>query len=220
MIRNILFDLDGTLTDPREGIVRSVLFALERMGRELPLEDSLDWVIGPPLQQSLGSLLNSKDETELARCLGHFRERFSDIGLFENNLYPEIPELLDDLKSQGYNLFVATSKPKVFADRILEHFDLKSRFQQVYGSGLDGTKIEKAEVIGDLIIGEAIAPKTAIMVGDREHDVFGAKHHGIACIGVLYGYGSREELVNAGAIAVCETPSELPSIISFSIACA
>jgi phosphoglycolate phosphatase len=212
MRSNLLFDLDGTLTDPRPGLVRSVLAALERMGRELPHEADLNFIIGPPIQHSLATILETVDEKEIERCLGYFRERYSTVGLFENEVYPGIPEALVDLKSKGYHLYVATGKPKPFADRILERFDLDQYFVRAYGSRLDGSRIEKHEVIEDVLIAESIDPKTAIMVGDREHDVIGAKKHGIPTIGVLYGYGAQDELTGSGAVALCDHPGNLADL--------
>ena len=211
LAKNVLFDLDGTLTDPRDGIVRSILYALEKMGR--PREDSpaLNWVIGPPIQKSFPILLETEDAGEVAQAVAFFRERFSETGLFENQVYGGVPAMLESLGE--YRLFIATSKPRVFAERILRHFDLDGHFEAIYGSELDGTRIDKADLIAYLLQEEGL-DKDAVMIGDREHDVIGANANGIPCIGVLYGYGSREELTKAGACALCEAPQEIVATLS------
>ncbi len=214
MTNNILFDLDGTLTDPKLGIVGSVLYALDKMGCERPGFEELDWVIGPPLHQSFGKLLQTEDPAEMMRAVAFYRERFGDVGMFENRVYDGIEAVLDGLHAEGYSLFIATSKPKFYADKILDHFRLSKYFIQLYGSNLDGSRSNKAEVIEDLLNEQKVSPATALMIGDREHDVLGALHHEIPCLGVLYGYGSRDELVRAGARALVETPSEITEQIA------
>jgi len=208
---NVLFDLDGTLTDPRDGIVRSVLYALERMGREREDGPDLDWLIGPPIQKSFPILLGTEDASEVARAVGFFRERFSEVGLFENAVYEGIPLALSSLDGP---LFVATSKPVVFAERVLRHFELDGFFAGVYGSELDGTRTAKADVIGHLLACEGLSAEECVMVGDREHDAIGARAHGMRCIGVLYGYGSREELLAAGVSGLCGSPGELVGVLA------
>lgn len=146
--------------------------------------------------------------------MGFYRERFGDVGMYEIRVYQGIEAVLDHLCVDGYSLFVATSKPKFFADEILDHFQLSKYFIQVYGSNLDGSRSSKAEVIEDLLVGEQIQSTTALMVGDREHDVRGAAAHGIPCIGVLYGYGLEPELREAGATALCAEPLQLADVIT------
>lgn len=209
MLRRIIFDLDGTLTDPREGILRSVAYGMERMGRPLEISTELNWLIGPPLQNALGRLLETEDSELINRCLEFFRERFSKTGMYENEVYPGVRELLASLRKQDLDLYVATSKPTTFATQILEHFELATYFTGIYGSELDGSVIRKGDVIRRLLVDESLDGADAMMVGDREHDVLGAREHGIPCIGVLYGYGSRQELLSAGAVAICESPAEV-----------
>lgn len=208
-MRPLLFDLDGTLTDPGLGIYRSLCFALERMGRPIPEHEIVKDIIGPPLQHVLPQFLGSDDPAEGAACLAHFRERYAEIGLLENEAYPGIDEALKEIKAAGHRMFVATSKPKVYADRILNHFGLDVHFDAIYGSELDGRNIAKADLIGSLLQAEKLAPKTCLMIGDRAQDVVGAHANGMPCLGVLYGYGTREELLKAGAEGLCESPAGL-----------
>ncbi len=208
MVRHILFDLDGTLTDPKPGITRSIAYALEHYGQSVDPE-TLTWCIGPPLRGSLGRLLDTESHDTIEEALAHYRRRFRDVGLFENRIYDGIPELLAELRDSGRELHVATSKPQVFAQRILEHFELDHFFASVTGSELDGTRDAKAEVIRHAITQSGI--DAAIMIGDREHDVIGATENALPCIGVLYGYGTWDEL--AGAVSLCESPSELGECI-------
>ncbi len=194
----ILFDLDGTLTDPMEGITRSVQFALKHFGIEAGLQE-LCRFIGPPLKDSFVEFYHfSEEEAELA--VMHYRKYFEVQGIFENKPYEGIPQLLDDLKSAGKTLLVATSKPTVFAKQILDHFGLAPYFVFVGGSELDGRRTKKAEVIGYVLdYMNILSLQSAVMVGDRKHDILGAKAIGIDSIGVLYGYGDKGELVDAGA---------------------
>lgn len=209
----VLFDLDGTLTDSRPGIVRSIRCALDGLGAACPSEDELDWCIGPPLADSFGAILQTEDPIVLARAIELYRERFSTIGLYENAVYEGIRECLERLKGEGIPLFVATSKPVFFAHRILEHFALSPWFDGVYGSELDGGRSAKGEIIAYLLEREGLSSRSAIMVGDREHDVLGARQNGVPCIGATYGYGSEEELDEAGAVALCAHPKSLPDTI-------
>jgi len=215
MPTDLLFDLDGTLTDPKAGIFRSLQFALDRMGRVAPPDDELGWMIGPPLQHALPRLLGTEDAGELATCLAHFRERYAAIGLFENEVYEGIDDVLAELRQRGHRLFVATSKPKTFADRILAHFGLDFYFHAIHGSELDGRNIAKGDLIASLLAAEGLDPRDCLMIGDREHDVIGAHANAIRCIGVLYGHGTREELEKAGADGLCETPQGISAAVLF-----
>ncbi|MBW7457775.1 HAD family hydrolase [Paenibacillus sepulcri] len=195
---NWLFDLDGTLTDPKEGITKSVQYALSRFGIPADDLDVLIPFIGPPLAVTFREEYGfSADDTN--RAIAYYREYFTRQGMFENKLLPGIPELLSTLSNQGKRLFVATSKPIVFARQILEHFGLDRYFEQICGSELDGTRSDKTELIASIIQQYGIDPSRTIMVGDREHDIIGAVNNGIAGIGVGYGYGTETELMNAGA---------------------
>lgn len=210
---HLLFDLDGTLTDPFPGITKCIQHALVSLGRPPPSAESLRWCIGPPLKKSFATLLGSKDAHLADVALVKYRERFSSVGLFENDVYPEIEGVLDELRKCGHSLHVATSKPTVFAERIVEHFGLRKYFLSVDGSELDGTRSGKAILIAHILKREVIAPSDVVMIGDREHDMFGARQNGVAGLGVLWGYGPREELVAAGAYACAAAPSDLYALI-------
>jgi len=195
--RGIFFDLDGTLTDPRTGIVRSIQYALEALDRPVPEEADLLWCIGPPLKDSFIELLGGDREAD--RAVGLYRERFGDIGLYENQVYPGIRETLEGLVERGFDLYVATSKPHVYATRIIEHFELEDCFQRVFGSELSGERVDKSELLGFALSESGADGARSPMVGDRSHDMVGARNNAMIGIGVLYGYGSREELEIAGA---------------------
>jgi phosphoglycolate phosphatase len=201
------FDLDGTLTDPKPGITRCIQYALEHLGFPVPSQDDLVWCIGPPLHASMKKFVGTD---ELAhRAVELYRERFRDVGLFENEAYAGIEETLAKVAVGGRRLFVATSKPKVYADRIVEHFGLGGLFEHVFGSELDGTRTDKADLLAYALSAAKVDPARAIMIGDRSHDVVGARKNGMKAIGVLYGYGSLAELTDAGADHLCAAHPDL-----------
>ncbi len=211
--RAVLFDLDGTLTDPKLGITRSIQYALRKRGMAPPDADDLEPFIGPPLEQSFRERLGF-DETEARRAVADYREYFSQQGLYENEVYDGIPALLRDLRASERRVCLATSKPMVFAERILEHFDLAKHFDLVVGSHLDGTHVEKAEVVATALAGVAgVEPERVVMVGDRMHDVHGARVNGIDAIAVTYGYGTREELSAASPTSLVESVEELRRLL-------
>lgn len=201
----IFFDLDGTLTDPKPGITGSLQYALEKLGRPVPSQDELAWCIGPPLRDSLVVLVG---EADADRGVALYRERFGDVGLYENSLYPDIAATLAALKPRA-RLFVATSKAHVYADRIVDHFGLRAYFEHVFGAELDGTRAHKGDLLAHALARTGTDPSRAVMIGDRSHDIVGARRNGVAGIGVLYGYGSREELTEAGAVHLCATPKAI-----------
>ena len=204
----IFFDLDGTLTDPKIGITRSIQYALDKLGHpDIPSEDELTWCIGPPLRASFTKLLGGEDASD--RAVSLYRERFADIGIFENSLYAGIADILTAVARPGRRLFVATSKPGVFAERIIDHFGLRGHFERVFGSELDGIRSDKTHLLEYALRETSVDPSRAIMIGDRSHDIVGARNNGMSAIGVLYGYGSREELTEAGARHVCARPHGL-----------
>jgi len=208
----IFFDLDGTLTDPKPGITRSIQYALDRLGQPtIPTEDELTWCIGPPLRASFVKLLGEAS-ADLAVSL--YRERFSDIGLYENAVYAGVEDVLTALRQSGHRLFVATSKAHVFADRIIDHFDLRRHFERVFGAELDGTRADKSDLLAYALKTTSVDPSHAVMIGDRSHDMIGARNNGIKGIGVLYGYGSAQELTAAGASHLCATPNAILDWIS------
>lgn len=209
----VFFDLDGTLTDPAQGICGSVRYALEKGGYPTaPMEAYYPW-IGPPLQLSFQKHLDC-DEAEAKRLVALYRERFSTVGLFENTVYPGIPPLLRRLKERGCRMAVATGKPTVFSRRILEHFDLLQYFDEVSGISLTEAPLTKQGVIERAMEQLSVTRREdCAMVGDRDQDVIGALACGIEPIGVLYGYGSREELACAGAEHLAETVEALEAFL-------
>lgn len=213
MYQNLLFDLDGTLTDPGVGITNSVAYALEKYGIKTNDRTQLYKFIGPPLQDSFEQFYGfSKEDAKMA--VQYYREYYKETGIFENKLYDGMERLLQSLFEAGKKLFVATSKPEAFAVQILEYFSLNQYFTYIAGSNMDGTRSKKEEVIAyALKAGKIQDLSSAVMIGDREYDVTGAKKTGIASIGVLFGYGSRKELETAGADALAESPKDLYPIV-------
>jgi phosphoglycolate phosphatase len=212
MSRHILFDLDGTLTDPAEGITGAVAFALQKMGVEPPPRKNLECFIGPPLDEAFGGKYGFEGQ-QLDDAVVYFREYFSTRGIWENEVYPGMPEFLQALKEEGALLYVATSKPTQFARQILEHFKLDGYFEDVEGSPLTHHGMPKAEVIREVLRRNPAIGEGAVMVGDRKHDVIGAKKAGLRSVGVLYGYGSREELEAAGADKIADDVQALRQLL-------
>ncbi len=205
----LLFDLDGTLTDPFLGITRCIQYALEKLGREVPEKADLAWCIGPPFIETFLTLLKTEDEAEAVEAVRISREYFSSRGLFENEVYEGIPEMLGQLKSKGYELSVATSKPHVFAEKIMDHFEMRDFFCAVDGSELDGTRRDKTSLISYILERDSLRAEEVLMIGDRKYDILGAGENGVRGIGVLWGYGSAEELESAGALACASSPADL-----------
>jgi phosphoglycolate phosphatase len=216
-IKNVLFDLDGTLTDPREGITRCLQYALEKLNQRVPSQSALEAYIGPPLRSAFAALLESPSAEEVEAAVGFYRERFALVGLFENEVYAGVPSMLEGLRDAGFRLFVATSKAAVFAARIIEHFRLAPFFEGVYGAALDGRFDNKADLLRHLLDTKALAASETVMVGDREHDTIAASHNRIFSLGVTYGYGSREELQMAGAARLCDSPGEINAALLATI---
>jgi phosphoglycolate phosphatase len=202
-----LFDLDGTLTDPKAGITRSVQYALHKLGRPIPEADALTWMIGPPLIAGFTELLGGAEEVQDG--VRFYRERYGDVGLFENEVYAGIPALLQTLQGKGVRLYLATSKLHVFARRILDHFELSRFFHGIYGAELDNRNADKRDLIRHILEQERFDPAQAVMIGDRKHDAIGARANGITAIGVAWGYGSRAELTDAGAACIVDAPHAL-----------
>ena len=207
-IENILFDLDGTLTDPKEGIIRSIKYALDKLRKDAPATEELLWCIGPPLKESFKKILKSDDDTA-ETALYFYREYFKERGILENKVYPGIPETLEKLNKEGIKLFVVTSKPYVYANEILTYFNLLNFFKEVYGSFLSGKLTDKGELIGYTLKDARISTKKTLMVGDREHDIAGARKNDVRSIGVTYGYGTGKELANSGADFIVDSPKEI-----------
>ena len=208
----VLFDLDGTLTDPKEGITKSAAFALRHFGIDAD-PDSLTAFIGPPLNDSFSRYFGL-DPEQCVEAVREYRVRFSDVGWAENIPYPGIRELLDALRAQGMTLLVATSKPEVFARRILEHFGLSDCFADICGITMSEREtMTKADVIRLVMARNGVDPASCVMVGDRLHDVEGGHEAGLPVVGVLYGYGSREELEAAGADFIAADTDELTKLL-------
>ncbi|MCD5970022.1 HAD family hydrolase [Pseudomonas quasicaspiana] len=191
--QNILFDLDGTLTDPRQGITKSIQFALKQLGIDEPDLAQLEHFIGPPLSQQFMHQYGF-DEPRAWEAVGFYRQRFKVTGLYENLVFDGIFELLDELVDQGRHLYIATSKPWVFAHEIARHFDFARHFKMIYGSELDGTRTDKVELIAHLMATEKLDPQQTLMIGDRKHDLIGGLRNGLDVAAVGYGFGSHEEL--------------------------
>ena len=208
---DILVDLDGTLLDPKPGLIGSVQYALDKLGFPVPPADELLWLIGPPFRVSFPKLLGTPDLTEQA--IAHYRESYFNGGMYDAIVYAGVPDALDALASAGCRLFVATAKPHYYARPILERFDLARHFAGIFGPELDGTRDHKHDLIAHIIASERVAPETAVMVGDREFDVIAAARNGIRTVGVTWGYGSVAELQGAGAAVICSAPAELAATV-------
>jgi phosphoglycolate phosphatase len=221
---DLLIDLDGTMTDPQAGIIASVQYALRELNCVVPEASKLTWVIGPPLRDTFPELGVAADRVEHALTL--YRTNYTGKGaepgtqqatnpaMYEATVYPGIPEMLARLRETGHRLIVCTSKPHVYARPILTHFKLASLYSAIHGSELDGRNDDKADLIAHIIRTEAVDPTNAVMIGDRKYDIRGAKANGLPSIGVLWGYGSHDELTSAGATVLCGTPGELPDRIA------
>lgn len=209
MYQTILFDLDGTLTNPALGITNSLAYALEKFNIEVTDKKELYRFIGPPLQDSFENFYHFSKEDSL-KAVDFYRDYFRHKGLYENEVYQGIPDLLERLKAQGKKLLVATSKPEEFARQILKHFDLYNNFDFIASASMDGSRRLKGDVIAHALTSAQVSDLSAtIMIGDREHDIIGAKKNGLDAIGVLYGFGNREELKKAGATYIATNVEEL-----------
>jgi phosphoglycolate phosphatase len=211
---NILFDLDGTLIDSMPGISKSLQYALHQMGLPEPRTEDLLWCIGPPLAESMKRLLGPDQQHRLDEGVRLYRTRYAESGLHENTLYPGIENTLKGLNAAGHRLFVATAKPTVFARPILEHRGMSPWFEGIHGSELDGRFGKKGALITHILGLYGLKPSETLMIGDREHDILGARENQMDSIGVLWGYGSREELQTAGASRVVATAQELFQALS------
>lgn len=209
----IFFDLDGTLTDSAPGILNSVTYALDKFGIEVAHRRELYKFIGPPLLDSFRDYYGM-DDARAEQAVAFYREYFAAGGLFENSVYEGIPQLLADLRAAGKTLAVATSKPEVFTHRILERFDLAKYFDFIGAATLDESRNQKHQVVAHTLVLCGHPPlDSVVMVGDRHHDVEGAKVNGLETVGVLYGFGDRAELEQAGAAAIAETVDDLRKLL-------
>jgi len=196
----LFFDLDGTLTDPRPGIVGSLRFALDQLAAPCPSDDVLASYIGPPLRGTFATLLGTNEADRIEEAMRLYRKRFADTGLYENRVYDGVPEMLERAGSAAKAVYVATSKPAIYAERIVRHFGLAQHFRKVYGPELDGRYEDKAELLAHILTREGVQPEVAIMIGDRAADVHAAKASGVRSIGVLWGYGSERELIDRKSV--------------------
>lgn len=209
----ILFDLDGTLSDSKEGITKSFQYALEQFGIKVENLDELEPVIGPPLKKSFMDFYHLTEEEALL-AIEKYRERFGTVGLYENIIYPGIKELLEELVKQGVEIAVASSKPTEYVEQICEYFEIKEYFHHIVGSFMDGRRVEKEEVVEEAVAQFGTVPKEEIvMVGDRKFDVIGAHEKGLKSIGVTYGYGGLKELKEAGADFLVGSVGELRTLL-------
>lgn len=211
--KNILFDLDGTITDSGKGILNAVVYALDKYNITVSDFSEVTCFIGPPLTDSFQHYYGFSEEKAI-QAVGYFREYYADKGIFENTLFEGIRELLAELSDQGKQVILATSKPEVYAKIILEHFQLTPYFKYIAGSNLDGSRVRKAAVIRYALDASNISDlSSVIMIGDREHDINGAQQVGIPSIGVLFGYGDHEELHSAGADYIVEDVASLSKLL-------
>ncbi len=210
MIKNIFFDLDGTITDSAEGIVGTVKFMLSELKIAIPEED-LSWVVGPPFEESVTKLIGDSNPDKVSHAVGIYRAKFVKEGLYQNKLYVGIEEVLKELSTK-YTLFIATSKPTPQAKTVAKHFKIDKYFKEIYGSGEHGEMPEKDRIIGMALEEQKINSKECLMIGDRHHDIEGAMAHGIIAISVSYGYGDLQEFSEAELVV--NSPDEIPGSIT------
>lgn len=210
MYKAILFDLDGTLTESDEGITKSVQYALGKLGKPEEDLEKLKVFIGPPLMEQFMKYADLDEETA-RKAVEYYRERYSEKGIFENRPYPGVEDMLKELKRKKYLLTVTSSKPEYYVKQILDHFQLTGYFDEIVGSEMNGKRTNKAEVIEETLSRLHMSDKRdqVIMIGDKEHDVFGARKAGLKCIAVSYGYGTEEELKNAAPFKTVASTNEI-----------
>jgi phosphoglycolate phosphatase len=212
-VSTLFFDLDGTLADPREGMTKCHQHALGRLGRPVPPPSELLQYIGPSLRWTFPRLLSTDDPELIEAAVGYYRERYGTVGLFEQEIYPGVPELLRSLHDDGFILYVVTSKPKVYAERILCHFGLDKYFVDVFGPELDGRFDDKTELIAHIFTQIACRPWQAVMIGDRASDILAGKANGMRTLAVTYGFGSVEELAPTAPDCICHNPTEIRQVL-------
>ena len=206
MYKAILFDLDGTLTESGEGITKSVQYALEKIGKPEENLEKLKVFVGQPLLEQFMKYAQIDEETA-RQAVAYYRERYADVGIYENQVYPGVENMLKTLRNRGYRLAVASSKPEYFVTKVLEHFHLTEYFDKIVGSEMNGARTSKAEVIEETLrrLNLSAHRREAVMIGDREHDILGARACGLDCVAVSYGYGTEEELRAAGALKITDS---------------
>lgn len=209
MTTHVLMDLDGTLTDPGEGVTKCIQYALKRLGEPVPETSDLLWCIGPPLFDSFARLLSDSDGKLAGRAVELYRERYTEKGIDENRLYPGIERALRSIRATGRTLLLATSKPTVFAARVLDRFGLTGLFLGVHGSHLDGRLTDKGELVAHVLRTRALDPRSVMMVGDRRYDIEAGRLNRTATAAVTYGYGSLEELEGSRPDHFFGSPDEI-----------
>jgi phosphoglycolate phosphatase len=207
--RHVFFDLDGTLIDPRVGIVACLQYALDAIGTPVPEAASLERFIGPPLASTFGELLGAEDRERIDRAIAAYRVRFGATGLFESRVYDGVRDMLGALRATDRSLWVVTAKPTVYSVRIVEHHGLRAYFRNVHGSELNGDRSDKGALIGHVLETEQLSPRDVVMVGDRVHDVLGARANGVTSIAVRWGYGSLDELTTGRPDIIVASPAEV-----------
>ena len=213
MLSNIFFDLDGTITDSKEGIVKCMHYALDKLNCPCPAEFEEDRFIGPPLRVTFKKFFNTDDEILIEKAVAIYRERFSTVGLFENKIYPGIPEMLYVLHQNSRRLYVVTSKMKLYADRIIDHFQLSPFFSDIYGTELNGRFDNKTDLVEFILSNRNLTAEETVMIGDKKEDIIAGKTNRIKTMGVTYGYGSQQEIMDAAPDYICGSPSEIQKTI-------
>lgn len=213
----ILFDLDGTVTDPKPGFLASVNYALEALGEPLRSEEELVHFIGPPLRGTFATLLESEDVARIEKGVELYRERLNNGGMYEAQVYPGMRAVLSDLKSKGVPLFIATGKPRCVATKVVEHFELSEFFEKVYGAELDGRFVDKADLISHLYGEQGLPLREGIMIGDTAFDIRAGRLNGLSTIGVTWGYGTNDEMKAEGVGRIVEDVAELETVIHEAI---
>ncbi len=208
----IFLDLDGTLLDPKEGITKSIQYALSQLGAEVPSQSELTWCIGPPLWDSFRVLLGER--ADVSAAVDYYRERYTDTGMYEADVYDGIGEMLMDLRDTGLPLYIATSKPHAYANTIVEHFGLAHFVDGLFGSELDGTNSAKTDLLAFALAETGADPYRSVMIGDRHLDILGAQNNDIPSLGVLWGYADEGELHMAEADALAGDPEEVAEIVT------
>ena len=209
----VLLDLDGTLSDSRPGIAASFRYMLEQMGHDPAVCGDLTWAVGPPIGTSIRMLLEKYGDDRADQGVAIYRARYSDVGIYDCSVYPGVRQTLETLKAAGVAMHIATSKRRDFADRVMEHLDLRGFVGNVYGALPGGGLDEKHDLIEHILKAENLSAKDTWMVGDRLHDVHAAHRNDVRCIGVLWGYGGQAELHQAGANAIVGDPAAIPPIV-------
>jgi len=211
---HLLFDLDGTLSNPEEGVARSLKYTLKSVGLPEPPIEGLGWCVCLPAEEALAKLLGRNNSHLMDRAMRFYRARHECVGVFENAIYPGVEQVLLDLVEEGHALILATAKPTVQAQRIIEDAGLVHLFDAIYGSEPGGALKDKGELIAYVLEQENLGPEEVLMIGDRARDIVGARQNRVAGVGVLWGFGSKKELFDAGAIQCVQTPEELGVVVS------